>query len=111
MCEEWRRDFRTFHAAVGDPPDDAPRFWQLDRIDNDGPYAPGNVRWVDAVTNSNNRRQKPKGSRKWFGLGMFESEHEELKAIASEQGIHVAKLLEQICREWLEDDRKRKGTK
>lgn len=32
------------------------REYELDRIDNDGAYAPGNLRWIDRAGNAGNRR-------------------------------------------------------
>lgn len=42
--------FEGFYAYMGDAPPDT----TLDRIDNDGPYAPGNVRWADHKTQHRN---------------------------------------------------------
>jgi len=52
MAPEWEHDFAAFFAHVGECPDGM----SLDRIDNDGDYAPGNVRWATPTTQSNNRR-------------------------------------------------------
>ncbi len=46
-------DFDTYFADVGNPPRPG---MQLDRVDNDGPYSKGNVRWVTPAENGANRR-------------------------------------------------------
>lgn len=53
VFEEWINDYRRFAEYIGDKPTP---FHQLDRIDNDKGYEPGNVRWATAETNSRNRR-------------------------------------------------------
>ena len=53
VCEEWNESFESFISDVGFRPD---KSYTLDRIDNDGNYEPGNVRWATRMDNQNNRR-------------------------------------------------------
>lgn len=53
VCDEWRADFAAFFSHVGPRPSSA---HSLDRINNDGDYEPGNVRWATRAQQSRNRR-------------------------------------------------------
>ena len=56
MCAEWVHDFAAFYAHIGPRPDGH----TLDRIDVNGNYEPGNVRWADQSTQSKNKRPRAK---------------------------------------------------
>jgi hypothetical protein len=58
VCDRWRDDVAAFVADMGPKPS---RKHELDRIDNDRGYEPGNCRWVLRKTNCRNRR-----SSKWI---------------------------------------------
>jgi hypothetical protein len=52
VCKEWD-DFYRFAADVGPRPS---RWHSIDRVDNDGHYEPGNVRWATKSEQMLNRR-------------------------------------------------------
>jgi len=53
VCQEWLDSFDDFYLHVGPKP--TPKH-SLDRINSDGNYEPGNVRWATELEQQNNRR-------------------------------------------------------
>jgi hypothetical protein len=56
VCAEWH-DARAFIGYLEDVLGPRPGGHSLDRIDNDGDYEPGNVRWADDLTQRRNQRR------------------------------------------------------
>lgn len=52
VCSQWRKSFKDFLEYVGPRPSQK---HSLDRIDNDGNYEPGNVRWATRAQQGKNR--------------------------------------------------------
>lgn len=53
VCDKWRYDVAAFCADIGKRPDGG---YEIDRIDNNKGYEPGNVRWATVKENIRNRR-------------------------------------------------------
>ena len=54
VCEAWQASFLPFFEHIGPKPTWCPH--SLDRINNDGNYEPGNVRWATTSQQMANRR-------------------------------------------------------
>lgn len=52
ICEQWLESFDAFYADVGPRPS---KHHSIDRINNDGNYEPGNVRWATGAEQQRNR--------------------------------------------------------
>lgn len=61
ICDEWRNDFSAFYAYVSKLDHFAEPGRSIDRINNDGDYCPGNVRWATAKEQANNTRRNKRG--------------------------------------------------
>jgi len=61
VYEHWRTNPALFIEWILKNLGERPEKYSLDRINNDGNYEPGNLRWADRGTQSRNQRPKPKG--------------------------------------------------
>lgn len=61
VCDEWLSNFMAFYNYIGPKP--SPQH-TLDRINNNGNYEPGNVRWATWAEQATNK--SPRGSRKYL---------------------------------------------
>lgn len=60
VCEEWKDSFQTFYDYVSKLAHFGEKGYSIDRINNDGNYEPGNVRWATAKEQANNKRRNKK---------------------------------------------------
>ena len=89
VCERWENSFTAFLADVGEAP---AWTYQIDRIDPEGHYEPGNVRWA---TPEENRRTKR--NRRWIVWG---GARRLLIEVCKEQGIHHGVVTERLRLGW-----------
>lgn len=57
VCDEWNSSFEAFYNYVSQLPHFGENGYSLDRINNDGNYEPGNVRWATRKVQANNTRK------------------------------------------------------
>jgi hypothetical protein len=61
VCDRWRYSYENFLADMGRKPN--PKM-SIHRINNDGNYEPGNVKWATAKEQAANQRRPLRKSRR-----------------------------------------------
>jgi hypothetical protein len=89
VCTRWRESFAAFLEDVGPRP--GPEY-SLDRVNNDGHYEPGNVRWATHIEQCRNTRNNV--------LLTFRGETKCLAAWAEALGVAPITLRSRIDRGW-----------
>lgn len=89
ICDRWRESFAAFLEDMGPRP--SYRF-TIDRIDNDGPYEPGNCRWAVSRTQSGNKR----GNR----VMTFRGKTQHMAAWARDLNVPVHQISNRLRRGW-----------
>jgi hypothetical protein len=85
VCERWRQSFEYFLSDVGRRPS---LRHSIDRIDNDGHYEPGNVRWSLASTQRINQRKTT--------LYTYDGRAQSISQWAGEYGIPFWRLYQRL---------------
>lgn len=88
VCPRWG-DFEAFLADMGPRP--SPRH-SIDRIDNDGPYEPGNCRWATASQQARNKRNSSRVQ--------FQGETYTVADLAEKCGIPYGRLDSRLRKGW-----------
>lgn len=92
VCAAWAESFEAFWLDMGATYRPG---LELDRVDNDSGYRPGNCRWTERRTQANNRRGNVKINTPRGVLGVAEA--------SREFGIGVTTILYRIANGWPED--------
>lgn len=88
IYEPWF-DFKQFLKDAGERPEPS-EYFSLDRIDNNGNYEPGNVRWTDDRAQARNRRNTI--------MLTYKDRTQSLNDWADEVGIHPTTIITRIRR-------------
>ena len=89
MCARWADDFEAFFADMGVAPDG----YEIDRIDVNGHYEPGNCRWAPADVQATNKRNTRM-------IELFDGSRMPASAAARHLGVDPRRLAPRLERGW-----------
>lgn len=99
----WKNSFEAFFGYVSELPHFGEPGYSLDRIDNNGNYEPGNVRWATAKEQASNRSNTI--------LITFNGESKTISQIATETGLSHSAIYQRYKKGASLYDPKRQGRK
>ena len=73
VCDEWSYNFKAFYDYMMGLPNAMQPGYSIDRINNDGNYEPGNMRWSTYHVQTANRR--PNKGRKYRGVYKLQNKY------------------------------------
>lgn len=88
MANEWLQDYWLFAETLETLPHYGEDGYSIDRIDVNGDYSPGNVRWATAAQQANNRRK----NNRVYGYG----EEKTISEWANQFGINYYTLWSRV---------------
>ena len=83
VCDRWRRSFSDFYADIGPRPT---KQHTIDRLNVDGNYEPGNVRWATAAEQNQNQRRTKLNPEKVLAIRAVATPHNRL-SLAAQYGV------------------------
>lgn len=92
VCDRWQ-EFANFYADMGPRP--SPKH-EIDRRDNDGPYAPWNCRWLLKSEQANNRRTTT--------IITWRGERMPFSKVCEMEGVHPETARSRLERGWSLED-------
>lgn len=95
VCDRWRHSFENFLEDMGEPPPGL----SLDRVDNDGPYAPWNCIWADRSTQIRNSRKVIRSRHVTVG-----EKSQPISSWARENGVNPETIRKRLNRGWAASD-------
>ena len=89
ICRRWRKSFESFYKDMGEKPS---KNHTLERINNNGPYAPWNCRWATRKQQSRNKRNNV--------LISFKGESMCASDWAERLGMNISTLKSRLFKNW-----------
>jgi hypothetical protein len=75
LCDEWINDPKLFIEYIRKLPNYGKKGYTIDRIDNDGNYELGNLRWASRHIQNTNERKRNDNASGYIGVGFFARTH------------------------------------
>lgn len=93
VCDRWRNDYAAFLADMGRTPFSGA---QVDRIDNDGNYEPGNCRWAT--------RKEQGGNKSNIVYFEYKGRRQKASEWAEELGVPTKAFRQRVWKGWTPEE-------